>query len=272
MPDQAIPVRGVRTPPDRQPRRKPDPYEDVRPAWPTDLAHREAISIAQYEICDAILRNNHDQAMHALGIIRWERDGANVEFDFQKTALLNPNLIDFDAPWAWQFFRREMSHRSLLHEAVAYSSVMSNHGNDTTITRMLLARGALIQLRDDSGNTPLHIAAYANNVGAARLLVEAGADVNLRSRRGQTALHTGVHHENIAVCEYLLGVGANPDIRNVRNQTPAEMAIANDAPETYAAFASARARQAMLAVISAADKQTPNDLDDDTPRPTPRPR
>lgn len=42
---------------------------------------------------------------------------------------------------------------------------------------------------DDSGNTPLHIAANSNYVGAVNLLLTKGANCNLKNKDGRTPLH-----------------------------------------------------------------------------------
>jgi hypothetical protein len=50
---------------------------------------------------------------------------------------------------------------------------------------MLLGRGARVDVGDDGGKTPLHLAAWGN-IQIARLLLEHGADVNARDHSGKT--------------------------------------------------------------------------------------
>jgi ankyrin repeat protein len=52
--------------------------------------------------------------------------------------------------------------------------------------RMLLERGALIDVRGYYGRTALHHAAMKNKVQIARLLLEHGADVDARDEYGNT--------------------------------------------------------------------------------------
>lgn len=51
---------------------------------------------------------------------------------------------------------------------------------DTPAIRGLLAKGASIDARDQSGRTALLVATHANQVEAAKVLIEAGADVNAK--------------------------------------------------------------------------------------------
>ena len=44
--------------------------------------------------------------------------------------------------------------------------------------RLLIARGAQVDARDEGGATPLHLAAQFGNEGVARALIAAGADIN----------------------------------------------------------------------------------------------
>lgn len=71
-----------------------------------------------------------------------------------------------------------------LHAAVNYDRPTF------TVLRGLLARGPVdVNLADDQGATPLHVAAQALQPTAIDLLVGAGADPNRRDVRGRTPLH-----------------------------------------------------------------------------------
>ena len=54
--------------------------------------------------------------------------------------------------------------------------------------RLLLARGAEIDARDNTGMTPLHWTAYLGRIQPTMFLVSRGADVSLRDERGWTPL------------------------------------------------------------------------------------
>ncbi len=74
------------------------------------------------------------------------------------------------------------SSENLLH----YSCKNSNK----YVTGILISQGVDVNLKNNSGETPLHIAANAgrNNVDLCAQLVDAGADVNARNNRGKSVL------------------------------------------------------------------------------------
>ena len=51
-----------------------------------------------------------------------------------------------------------------------------------------MTRGADINLKNDRGNTPLHIAVMWERVGALKELLELGADLNAKGEGGETAV------------------------------------------------------------------------------------
>ena len=55
-----------------------------------------------------------------------------------------------------------------------------------------------------AGMSPLHLAAWAGQVEVARLMVEKGAEVNMRSSTGETPLHLACQHGNIEVVKNLM--------------------------------------------------------------------
>ena len=63
--------------------------------------------------------------------------------------------------------------------------------------------------RDGDGNTPLHLAAQAENLAAVTFLLEAGGDVSTRNDMGATPLHDAVVNEGAEVVTALLEAGAD---------------------------------------------------------------
>lgn len=86
-----------------------------------------------------------------------------------------------------------------------------------------------------AGDTALHIAAAAHQVGTARMLIDRGARVRARNRRGAEPLHyaadgspDGVHWNPDAqrdVIGYLIEVGADPDARDKSGVAPLHRAV-----------------------------------------------
>lgn len=78
---------------------------------------------------------------------------------------------------------------------------------DAGAVRRLLAVGANLEQRDDSGRTPLMLATRANDVAIATMLVEAGADVNARDAiRDTPFLYAGAEGRN-AILRAILATG-----------------------------------------------------------------
>ncbi|MYF36737.1 MAG: hypothetical protein F4226_08165, partial [Synechococcus sp. SB0678_bin_12] len=75
--------------------------------------------------------------------------------------------------------------------------------------------------RDEEGRTPLHRAAWSNQVEPVRALLDAGADTDARDNNGETPLHRAAGgSENPAVVKALLDAGADPNARNGLGETP----------------------------------------------------
>jgi ankyrin repeat protein len=100
---------------------------------------------------------------------------------------------------------RDYNGRTLLHWTVNL--------NLKEETLILLQDGADPNVKDDDGQTPLHI----SGPEIAQLLIKYGADVNARDRLGRTPLH---YAKNPDLARLLLEAGANPDTCDVDGNTP----------------------------------------------------
>lgn len=158
-------------------------------------------------LCRAVLKGNLVEAREALD------------------AGASPNARDVDCRGAWRTFRQETRNFTILHEAVAFSSDFAGNGNNSSIMGLLIRRGAHIDAVDESGNTPLHVAAYAGQWHACHVLIKLGANVNAQNAKGMTALHAAATHDCVDTCRLLVGKGADPTLRNSAGQTAAELAL-----------------------------------------------
>lgn len=118
--------------------------------------------------------------------------------------------------------------------------------------RVLLERGAKVDLKDGDGFTPLHVtgtqpsgkpqpkAGEAGRNEVAVLLLDHGADANATTRQGNNALHCAVSSRNATLVRILLERGADPGHRNSQGYTPVDVAgfIKDDA--VSAAFRTVR--------------------------------
>ena len=81
---------------------------------------------------------------------------------------------------------------------------------DAVKVRLLLSKGARVNVRSKLGRTPLLVAAaYDGATEAARLLIEKGADVNARDESGMSVLEQAASSNHIELVRLLLAKGAD---------------------------------------------------------------
>lgn len=101
----------------------------------------------------------------------------------------------------------------------------------------VLAEKADINLKDDNGNAPLHLAVFKNRDALVDLFLEKNPDVNVGGTRGklenQTPLYAAVIQGNADLVKKLLDRGAKPNIADSEGGLPLTEAVvrANANPE-----------------------------------------
>jgi ankyrin repeat protein len=80
--------------------------------------------------------------------------------------------------------------------------------DNADIAETLITHGAIVNCRNDHGNSPLHIAAGAGSLCLVSLLVEKGANMGLVDYNGRTALQKAHAHKHPEVVNLLLMHGA----------------------------------------------------------------
>lgn len=89
------------------------------------------------------------------------------------------------------------------------------------LARLLLSRGAQIDIGDEQGMTPLLAAAPA----CVKLLADKGADLAARDRQGNSALHWAVYRKSHELADLLITLGAPLDIQNSDGKTALHHAV-----------------------------------------------
>lgn len=100
------------------------------------------------------------------------------------------------------------SSGTVLHAAIGKPEVI----------KLLLDKGADIDSFNNSGNTPLIVAANRGEIETIEVLLKHGANINKRKGGDSTALSRGVHHINVV--KLLLDGGADPNIADEFGKTP----------------------------------------------------
>ena len=97
--------------------------------------------------------------------------------------------------------------------------------------RALVKHGANVNAKDDTGETPLHVAAFLSRASSVEALLAARADPNARDRLGKTPLHNAstpqptASPENAARTIHLLVTGgADPNAHEANGNTPLHLA------------------------------------------------
>ena len=137
--------------------------------------------------------------------------------------------------------------RTLLHAAAATlhaanSNLLLEHGQDPNaldslgrtplhlvaaqsqgdvLARLLLSRGAGVDIRDEQGLTPLLSAAPAS----VKLLADKGADLSAQDKQGNSALHWAVYRKGYELADLLIALGTPLDLQNSAGKTPLHHAI-----------------------------------------------
>ena len=112
------------------------------------------------------------------------------------------------------------------------------YGGQKDVAKLLIAKGADVDSRDNDGSTALHNTAFTadNEQGkdVAELLIVKGADVNAKNNDGWTPLHRAVNNRNKDLAELLIAEGADVNARDNDGWTPLQNATANEYVEIAA--------------------------------------
>ncbi len=98
-------------------------------------------------------------------------------------------------------------------------------GDLARLTEDLAENPGDLNLPDDTGLTPLHLAASYCHADVVTLLLDKGAKINVTSQDGATPLHLAAQEGCADVANLLLQRGANVNARDKQHRTPLGRAI-----------------------------------------------
>ena len=128
---------------------------------------------------------------------------------------------------AQDFQKQDDKGYTAMHSACALCMTdPQNSSIATDLVRALIAAGADPSARDKEGNTPLHWAARAGDVGTAELLLLRGCPGDSENDRGETALHWAMRAGQVgmSVVSMLLENGAKASVWNKEFKRPLDIA------------------------------------------------
>jgi ankyrin repeat protein len=100
-----------------------------------------------------------------------------------------------------------------------------------------ISKGSDVKAKDDYyGITPLHVAAFANDIETVKLFISKGANVNAKDDNadngtGNTPLHFAAEHGSVEVVKFLISKGADAKAKNNDDKTPLDVAKSWDTIE-----------------------------------------
>ncbi len=103
--------------------------------------------------------------------------------------------------------------------------------NDTTVARLLLARGAVLDAKDGRGWTPLHIAARWGNQRMVRWLIASGVGVDVPDSSGRTPLMLAAEWGNVQTLRQLLDHGARIELVTRDGHSALHLAVIRNQPD-----------------------------------------
>ena len=92
-------------------------------------------------------------------------------------------------------------------------------GDYTEELQLLVSNGAIVDLVNNYGESPTHVATTYNNIQTLNKLIILGADVNSKNSLGETPLMIASQKNRLLCIKLLLSSGANPNIQRKTGET-----------------------------------------------------
>lgn len=126
------------------------------------------------------------------------------------------------------FFPEQITSNPMVKAVTRLPKDATEREHQLQVLRMLLDAGGDVNSVDDKGRTPLMMAAETNNAEIVDLLLKNKADPNIKNQDGNTALHVAAQKGNHSIIQVLLLQGkTDPHILNKTDRTPLQVAVQN---------------------------------------------
>ncbi|WP_338405958.1 ankyrin repeat domain-containing protein [Wolbachia endosymbiont (group A) of Longitarsus flavicornis] len=102
--------------------------------------------------------------------------------------------------------------RTLLH--------LASEAGEFDKVKLLLDRGANIEIQDKFGYTPIFLATQSGKWSVVELLLDRGANIDAQDKEGKTLLHFAASGNNLDMVQFLLNRGANIEVQDKFAWTP----------------------------------------------------
>ncbi|MDD4871254.1 MAG: ankyrin repeat domain-containing protein [Kiritimatiellae bacterium] len=110
-------------------------------------------------------------------------------------------------------------------------------GNVVKVQQLLSADATLVNAQNESGTTPLHLAAGLNNTNLVQFLIAKGANIKAATKQGWTALHWAAYLNAADATVLLLAKGADSQVKASDERTPLQIAITENSQDVVAILA-----------------------------------
>jgi ankyrin repeat protein len=123
-------------------------------------------------------------------------------------------------------------------------------GHRTAIRKLLREDAIQVDSRNESNETPLHLAARTGDAVVCELLIKAGANLYASRVDGMTPLHIATTNDHLDCVAILLRYGSNPRLRDQLGRYSVDLIRSPEMAQCYLEFfTNVRKNPSMLSLV-----------------------